>query len=43
MPTIKRQNWNSSEYVTISTAPFLLSGGKEAAPLQRKLTAYRYW
>ncbi len=34
MPMTKSQNKNSSEYVTISTAPFLFlrPGAKEAAP-----------
>ncbi len=29
---IRSQNMNSSVYVTISTAPFRMIGGKEAAP-----------
>ncbi len=35
MLTIKMQNSNSSEYVTISTAPFLSSGGKRSCPRKR--------
>ncbi len=34
MPMTKSQNINSSEYVTISTAPLLSSGGKEVAPVR---------
>lgn len=36
MPTIKMQNWNSSEYVTISIAPFPSSGGKRSCPLAQR-------
>ncbi len=37
----KMQNCSSSEYVTMSTAPFRLSGGKRSCPHEREPTAYR--
>lgn len=39
MPMTKSQNKNSSEYVTISTAPFLSSGSKRSCPRKEGPTA----
>lgn len=32
---ITRQNWNSSEYVSIGSPPFVRSGGKKLPPVER--------
>lgn len=41
MPMTTRQNWNSSEYVSIRTPSFRRRGQKSLR-IGRSLTAYRY-
>ncbi len=41
MPMTKSQNINSSEYVTMSTAPFLSSGSERSRSQLREPTACR--
>lgn len=42
MPTIKMPIWIRSEYVTMSSPPFLRAEGKELPPANKEPTAYRY-